>query len=114
MLALHTLALTELAQAAAPAFLTVPLKRRAPLTIEQRIQMERSVKVGYTAGAPTSIVINDYQDAQVRACGDGAARNASHTPPSHSSPLTRRHPRRPRARSTSAPSRWARPGNSSR
>jgi len=64
MLALHTLALAEAAQAAAPTFLTVPLKRRPPLTIEQRIKMERSLQVGYTAGAPTSIVINDYQDAQ--------------------------------------------------
>jgi hypothetical protein len=41
----------------------VSLEKR-PITIKQRLEMERSVKVGYTNGAPSSIVINDYQDAQ--------------------------------------------------
>jgi len=49
-----------------PPLLRVPLQKRAPLTIEQRIKMERSVRVSYdeVTGTPTSIVINDYQDAQ--------------------------------------------------
>jgi len=46
-------------------FLTVPLKRREPLTIQQRINMQRSVTVGVSAsGDPSTIVINDFQDAQ--------------------------------------------------
>eukprot|EP01062_Namystynia_karyoxenos_P014400 TRINITY_DN1518_c0_g1_i3.p1 TRINITY_DN1518_c0_g1~~TRINITY_DN1518_c0_g1_i3.p1 ORF type:complete len:563 (+),score=254.98 TRINITY_DN1518_c0_g1_i3:73-1689(+) len=46
-------------------FVTMPLKKRAPLTVEQRRQMAHSVRVGLdAAGAPASIVINDYQDAQ--------------------------------------------------
>jgi hypothetical protein len=46
-------------------WLSVPLTRRPPLTIQERIHMERSVRVGVSAtGAPTSIVINDFQDAQ--------------------------------------------------
>merc|ERR550514_1467771 len=43
----------------------VELKKRAPLTIEQRLQMERSVKLNTLEdGTPSSIVINDYQHAQ--------------------------------------------------
>jgi hypothetical protein len=43
----------------------VPLKKRALPTIEERLTMERSVKVKYTNdGVPSSIVINDFQDAQ--------------------------------------------------
>eukprot|EP01065_Artemidia_motanka_P049646 TRINITY_DN8290_c0_g1_i1.p1 TRINITY_DN8290_c0_g1~~TRINITY_DN8290_c0_g1_i1.p1 ORF type:complete len:542 (+),score=223.40 TRINITY_DN8290_c0_g1_i1:88-1713(+) len=48
-------------------FVTVPLKRREiPSTVEERAKMVRSVRVGVdeVTGAPTSIVINDYQDAQ--------------------------------------------------
>ena len=42
----------------------LPLKKRE-FTMEQRKTMKRSVRVGLTAeGAPASIVINDYQDAQ--------------------------------------------------
>jgi len=47
-----------------PAFHTIQLNQRKPMTIAERVAMKRSVRVGYTAGAPTSIVINDYQDAQ--------------------------------------------------
>merc|ERR1719504_76216 len=44
---------------------TVSLKHKAPLTIAQRLQMERSVKLTMLEdGTPSSIVINDYQDAQ--------------------------------------------------
>eukprot|EP01062_Namystynia_karyoxenos_P014401 TRINITY_DN1518_c0_g1_i4.p2 TRINITY_DN1518_c0_g1~~TRINITY_DN1518_c0_g1_i4.p2 ORF type:complete len:564 (+),score=226.69 TRINITY_DN1518_c0_g1_i4:73-1692(+) len=43
-------------------FVTLPLKKRAPMSISDRIQMQRSVSVGL--GATQSIVINDYQDAQ--------------------------------------------------
>ena len=42
----------------------LPLEHR-PLKIADRLTMQRSVRVGLTAdGAPGSIVINDYQDAQ--------------------------------------------------
>lgn len=42
----------------------MPLTHR-PLKIADRLTMKRSVRVGLTAeGAPSSIVINDYQDAQ--------------------------------------------------
>ena len=41
------------------------LKHKAPLTIAQRLKMERSVKMTMLEdGTPSSIVINDYQDAQ--------------------------------------------------
>jgi hypothetical protein len=44
---------------------TVALKARAPLTIAQRLKMERSVKLTVDEfGTPSNIVINDYQDAQ--------------------------------------------------
>ena len=47
-------------------FHTIKLTRRIKhKTIMDRLSMERSVKVGLDAtGAPSSIVINDYQDAQ--------------------------------------------------
>eukprot|EP01062_Namystynia_karyoxenos_P014403 TRINITY_DN1518_c0_g1_i6.p1 TRINITY_DN1518_c0_g1~~TRINITY_DN1518_c0_g1_i6.p1 ORF type:complete len:563 (+),score=216.43 TRINITY_DN1518_c0_g1_i6:73-1689(+) len=46
-------------------FVTMPLKKLPPLTIAQRRTMQRSVRVGVGPdGAPASIVINDYQDAQ--------------------------------------------------
>ena len=61
---LSTLAHSSLAAPAPAKFHTIPLVKR-PLTIKKLQTMERSVKVGYAAnGAPTSIVINDYQDAQ--------------------------------------------------
>jgi len=52
--------------ATASAFISVPLKKRPAMTIKQRIAMERSVKVTYDEkyGTPSSVVINDYQDAQ--------------------------------------------------
>ena len=45
--------------------LRVPLTKR-PLKIADRLNMTRSVRLGYDelTGAPSSIVINDYQDAQ--------------------------------------------------
>jgi len=43
----------------------VPLQKRELPTIEERMQMKRSVSVGADAeGSPNAIVINDYQDAQ--------------------------------------------------
>lgn len=48
----------------AQAFRTISLTQKPALTIAERIAMKRSVKVGVTNGAPSSIVINDYQDAQ--------------------------------------------------
>merc|ERR1719160_1893731 len=51
--------------AASTAVHTVSLKHKAPLTIAQRLKMERSVKMTMLEdGTPSSIVINDYQDAQ--------------------------------------------------
>eukprot|EP01065_Artemidia_motanka_P049647 TRINITY_DN8290_c0_g1_i2.p2 TRINITY_DN8290_c0_g1~~TRINITY_DN8290_c0_g1_i2.p2 ORF type:complete len:391 (+),score=137.90 TRINITY_DN8290_c0_g1_i2:66-1238(+) len=57
-------AVGEAANASQP-FLSIPLKRRVK-TIAERVVMPRSgVRVGLDqAGAPSSIVINDYQDAQ--------------------------------------------------
>jgi hypothetical protein len=50
---------------AASAFVTMPLQKKAPLTIAQRLKMERSVKIGYDeVGTPNTIVINNYEDAQ--------------------------------------------------
>jgi hypothetical protein len=49
----------------ASAFTTVQLQAKPPLTIAQRLKMERSVKIGYDAvGTPSTIVINDFEDAQ--------------------------------------------------
>ena len=46
----------------AAAVIKLPLEKRNPITIQKRLEMERSLTVGYNAqGAPTSIVINDYQ-----------------------------------------------------
>jgi hypothetical protein len=46
----------------AAGLIKLPLEKRNPITIQQRLEMERSLTVGYTAqGTPTSIVINDYQ-----------------------------------------------------
>ena len=48
----------------APPLIRLPLAKR-PLKIADRITMERSLTMTYDAtGAPSSIVINDYQDAQ--------------------------------------------------
>ena len=44
---------------------TVPLQKKPALTLKERLEMPRSVRIGVGAGGkPTSIVINDYQDAQ--------------------------------------------------
>lgn len=48
-------------------FHTLPLQKRPPLTIEQRIKMKRSLTitgVGENSEGPVSININDFQDAQ--------------------------------------------------
>jgi hypothetical protein len=45
--------------------LKVPIDRRAPLTLMERLNMPRSVSLGFDpAGGVDSIVINDFQDAQ--------------------------------------------------
>jgi hypothetical protein len=49
----------------APAsFHTITLSPRKPITIESRLKMARSIRVDVTNGRASSIVINDYQDAQ--------------------------------------------------
>jgi len=61
----RVLAVALSAPVLADAIVRVPLDKRAPLTIEERINMKRSVKLGVSAqGDVDSIVINDYQDAQ--------------------------------------------------
>jgi len=58
------LIVTFLALASAQ-IMKVPLQKRALPSIEERMSMKRSVSLGANAeGAPDSIVINDYQDAQ--------------------------------------------------
>lgn len=58
---LCTIALTI---AVASCFHTVPLKKKTLMETFAREATEDTVRVGYTEGTPTSIVINDYQDAQ--------------------------------------------------
>ena len=56
---------TTVEETTTPAIKRITLNKRPQMTIADRIAMERSVKVGFTAnGEPDSIVINDYQDAQ--------------------------------------------------
>merc|ERR1719331_2708804 len=60
-------ALATLTVGTATAFKTLPLQKKAPLTIAQRLKMDRSepVKIGYDDyGTPSTIVINDFEDAQ--------------------------------------------------
>jgi len=47
-----------------PSFHTISLTKRPHKTIAERIAMKRSLRIGTTNGAPSSIVINDFQDAQ--------------------------------------------------
>ena len=66
MFALTTAVTLALPTTSDPApLLRVPLTKR-PLKIADRLNMTRSVRLGYDelTGAPSSIVINDYQDAQ--------------------------------------------------
>jgi hypothetical protein len=55
--------ITALFAAVATAYVSVPLVKRLPSWKEGE-SLERKVTVGYTEGTPTSITINDYQDAQ--------------------------------------------------
>jgi flavin-dependent dehydrogenase len=54
------------ALATASALIRVPMTKRPLMTIKERSQREPTARVTYNelVGAPTSIVINDYQDAQ--------------------------------------------------
>jgi hypothetical protein len=61
---LSTLNVASTAAPTSAGFHTIPLIKK-PLSLKNRVNMERSLKIQYGSnGAPTSIVINDYQDAQ--------------------------------------------------
>ena len=64
MLAATTILASALATEPPAPLIRLPLKKR-PLKIADRMTMERSLSITYDAsGAPSSIVINDFQDAQ--------------------------------------------------
>jgi len=56
--------LAALGHTADAGFVTLPLTKKALMSMEERAKMERSAKVRVSATGTYTVVINDYQDAQ--------------------------------------------------
>jgi len=56
--------LAALGSTADAGFVTMPLTKRALMSMEERAKMEKSAKVSVSATGVYTVVINDYQDAQ--------------------------------------------------